>query len=54
MKKVFSIVAVALLSIGLFSCEAETNVEETEALFETLDVDGNATEGEGTIDPERT
>ncbi|MEM9363327.1 MAG: hypothetical protein AAGA43_11855 [Bacteroidota bacterium] len=54
MKKVFGIVAVAVFSLGLFSCEAETNVEETEALFETLDVDGNSGEGDGTIDPERT
>ena len=45
MKKVFGIVAVALFSVGLFSCEAETNVEDTEALFETLEVDGNAVDG---------
>ena len=54
MKKVFGIVAVAVFSLGLFSCEAETNVEETEALFETLDVDQNANEGNGEIDETRT
>ena len=45
MKKVFGILAVAVFSMGLFSCEAETNVEETESLFETLKVDGNAVDG---------
>ena len=54
MKKVFGIVAVALFSVGLFSCEAETNVEDTEALFETLEVDGNAVDGEGEVDESRT
>ena len=53
MKKVFGIVAVALFSIGLFSCEAETNVEETESLFETLEVDGNAVEGDSGVDDNR-
>ncbi len=37
MKKVISILAVIVLSIGLFSCEAENNIEETEALYENLD-----------------
>ena len=50
MKKVFGIVAVALFSVGLFSCEAETNVEETESLFETLEVDGNAVDGDDAMD----
>ncbi|WP_435622610.1 hypothetical protein [Flagellimonas sp.] len=53
MKKVFGIVAVALFSVGLFSCEAETNVEDTEALFETLEADGNSVDGNGNYDPER-
>ena len=39
MKKVVSIVAVAVLSLGMFSCEAETNVQDTESLFETLEQD---------------
>ncbi len=45
MKKVVSIVAVVVMSLGMFSCEAETNVQDTESLFETLEqdsTDGNA------------
>lgn len=34
MKKVLSILAVMTLTVGLFSCEADSNIEETEALFE--------------------
>lgn len=34
MKKALSILAVMVFSIGLFSCEADTNIEETDALFE--------------------
>ena len=37
MKKVISILAMIVLSIGLFSCEAENNIEETEALYENID-----------------
>ncbi|PRX54540.1 hypothetical protein [Flagellimonas meridianipacifica] len=54
MKKVFGIVAVAVFSLGMFSCESETNVQETEALFETLKVDVNSGEGDGQVDPDRT
>ena len=43
MKKVFGILAIAALSTGLFSCEKDTNMEETQALYETLDI--NATDG---------
>ncbi|QLG43819.1 hypothetical protein [Costertonia aggregata] len=50
MKKAVSILALALLSIGLFSCEAENNVDETQALYE---LDTNATDGEITEDAER-
>ena len=35
MKKVVSILAVAVMSVGLFSCEVETSLEETDALFDT-------------------
>ncbi|AWX46342.1 hypothetical protein HME9304_03375 [Flagellimonas maritima] len=38
MKKTLSIFAIALMTIGMFSCEAENDVQETESLFETLDV----------------
>ena len=53
MKKVFGILAVAVFSMGLFSCEAETNVEETESLFETLKVDGNSVEGDSGVEDNR-
>ncbi|MGB6150958.1 MAG: hypothetical protein WBG48_03110 [Pricia sp.] len=40
MKKVASIFAVVVMSVGLFtSCESETNVEESDALY---DVEVNA------------
>ncbi len=47
MKKLLSIVAIALLTTGLFSCEAETDVQDTEAMIKNLSVDSdeNATEG---------
>ena len=44
MKKLFSILAVALLTVGFYSCEAETDVQDTEAMFEQLTVDQNATD----------
>ena len=50
MKKAFSILAVITLTIGLFSCEADTNIEETEALF---DVEQNATDGQEDESEER-
>ncbi|MEB8345657.1 hypothetical protein OO010_06340 [Flavobacteriaceae bacterium KMM 6898] len=43
MKKVFGILAIAVLSTGLYSCEAETSMDETQALYETLDT--TATDG---------
>nr|WP_297788095.1 hypothetical protein [uncultured Allomuricauda sp.] len=46
MKKVFSILALALLTVGFYSCEAETDVQETEAMFEQLQMDKNATDNE--------
>ena len=42
MKKVFSILALALLTVGFYSCESETDVQETEALFEQLTIDESA------------
>lgn len=44
MKKVFSILALALLTVGFYSCESETDVQETEALFEQLTIDESATD----------
>ncbi|WP_164732326.1 hypothetical protein [Flagellimonas oceanensis] len=32
----------ALLTIGFYSCEAETDVQDTEAMFEQITVDQNA------------
>ncbi|MCK0159784.1 hypothetical protein [Allomuricauda sp. F6463D] len=46
MKKVFSILALALLTTGFYSCETENDVQETEAMFEQLQMDQNATDGD--------
>ena len=43
MKKVLSVLAVAVFSIGLFSCEPETSVAETDALYDTIDIDATVT-----------
>ncbi|WP_164731653.1 hypothetical protein [Flagellimonas beolgyonensis] len=45
MRKVLSILALALLTVGFYSCEAETDVQDTEAMFQQLQVDQNATDG---------
>ncbi|MDF0705947.1 hypothetical protein [Flagellimonas okinawensis] len=44
MKKVLSILAMALLTVGFYSCETETDVQDTEAMFEQLTIDQNATD----------
>ena len=49
MKKVLSILAVSILFVGFTSCEAETSLEETDALYT---VDQNAGEDDQT-EPER-
>ncbi len=49
MRKVFSILALALLTVGFYSCETETDVQETEALFEQLTVDQNATDDDEAV-----
>lgn len=46
MKKVLSILAMALLTIGFYSCEAETDVQDTEAMFEQITVDQNSSDDE--------
>lgn len=46
MRKVLSILAMALLTVGFYSCEAETDVQDTEAMFEQLTLDQNATDDE--------
>ena len=37
MRRVLSIFALALLTVGMFSCEPETDVQDTEALLKTID-----------------
>ncbi|MBO0329656.1 hypothetical protein [[Muricauda] lutisoli] len=51
MRKVFSILALALLTVGFYSCEAESDVQETEAMFQQLQMDQNATDGD-VVDPD--
>ncbi|NAS13416.1 hypothetical protein [Poritiphilus flavus] len=48
MKKVLSIFAVAVMCVGLFSCEDDSSIEETQALYENLS-DSDATDG-GQVD----
>ena len=43
MRKALSILALALLTVGFYSCDSETDIQETEALFQQLDQ--NATDG---------
>ena len=52
MKKVASVFAVVVMSVGMFSCEAETNLDETEAVYElNLQAgDGDHTETESRCD----
>lgn len=46
MRKAITILVLALMTVGFYSCEAETDVQETEATFKQLQVDQNATDGE--------
>ncbi len=41
MKKVFSVVAVVVMSMGMFSCQPESTVAETDALYQNLDISAN-------------
>ncbi len=52
MKKTLSILAVAVMTLGMFSCEAETDVSETEALMAQLE-DQEATGGQNANDDDR-
>jgi len=49
MRKVVSILALALLTVGFYSCEADTDVQDTEATFKQLKVDQSATDDDVTI-----
>lgn len=51
MRKLLSILALALLTVGFYSCEAETDIQDTEALFEQMDQ--NATDGQHSHDDDR-
>nr|WP_293300973.1 hypothetical protein [Allomuricauda sp.] len=55
MKKLLSIFAIALLTTGLFSCEAETDVQDTEAMVKSIsvDIDQSATDGKQADDDDR-
>lgn len=55
MKKLLSIFAIALLTTGLFSCEAETDVQDTEAMVKSIsvDIDQSATDGKHSSDDDR-
>ena len=53
MRKLLSILALALLTVGFYSCETETDVQETEALFQQLDQNANATDGQHSDDDDR-
>ncbi|WP_175288713.1 hypothetical protein [Flagellimonas eckloniae] len=44
MRKTLSILAIAAMTIGMVSCEAESSVQETEDLFESI-ADQDATTG---------
>jgi len=49
MRKALSILALALLTVGFYSCETETDIQDTEALFEQLDqnaIDGTQSDDE--------
>ena len=41
MKKVASILAVVVMAIGMFSCQPESSVEETQALYDIQDTNAN-------------
>lgn len=52
MKKTLSILAVAVLTLGMFSCEAESDVQETEALMAALENADDQESTEGTTSPD--
>ncbi len=49
MRRALSIFALALLAVGMYSCEPETDVQDTEALMKTIDqesTDGKSSNGD--------
>jgi len=47
MKKVLSILAIAVMTVGFYSCEAESTAEEEQLLIEATDDDEYGCEDEG-------
>ncbi len=47
MKKFFSLVAIALMSMSFFSCQPESTTQETDALYQNIG-DMNASDGDDT------
>ena len=41
MKKVASIFAVVVMAVGMFSCQPESSVEETQALYDVQDINAS-------------
>ena len=41
MKKVVLIAAVVLMNVGLYSCEKDNSLDETQALYENLEISAN-------------
>lgn len=41
MKKVLSIFAVVLMTMSMFSCQPESSVEETQALYDVQDINAS-------------
>lgn len=46
MKKPLCLFAIAVMTLGIYSCETETDIQETESLFETLEVETKSTDGQ--------
>jgi len=54
MRRALSIFTLALLAVGMYSCEPETDVQDTEALIKTLKLDQDqATDGKQSDDDDR-
>ncbi|NHF59274.1 hypothetical protein FK220_007980 [Flavobacteriaceae bacterium TP-CH-4] len=52
MKKVVLIAAVVLMNVGLYSCEKENTIDETQALYENLEISANDDDSSETDDRE--
>ena len=52
MKKVVLIAAIVLMNVGLYSCEKENTIDETQALYENLEISANDDDNSETDDRE--